>query len=144
MKFMPAWVAVVAVTCLAGCGSRQMPADQLRSAESSYSAAMEALQGKDYATALEHFNAAIEEAGLNADLLGEALLRSAECHIELGNLDEAAAVLESLADRAPEMDQYHLVCCKLYAKQGNAAKARAAYEAAREINPEIQPPVALN
>jgi tetratricopeptide (TPR) repeat protein len=120
-----------------------MPPSQLQNSEASYSAAIEALQARDYATALEHFNAAMEEAGLNADLLAEAQLRCAECHIELGNLEEAAAVLEALADHAPELDQYHLVCCKLYSKQGDAAKARAAYEAAREINPAVEPPVKL-
>jgi predicted negative regulator of RcsB-dependent stress response len=104
---------------------------------------VEALQAKDYAAALEHFNGAIEEGGLNADLLAEAELRCAECHIELGNLDEAAAVLEALSDHAPQMDQYHLLCCKLYSKQGDAAKARAEYEAAREINPAVEPPVKL-
>jgi Tfp pilus assembly protein PilF len=143
MNLLRIWIALCLPVFLAGCGSRQIPASQLQSSESSYSAAVEALQARDYAAALEHFNAAIEEAGLNADLYAEALLRSAECHIELGNLDEAAAVLESLADRAPEMDQYHLVCCKLYSKQGDPAKARAAYEAAREINPSVEPPVKL-
>lgn len=128
---------------LAGCGTRQMPASKLRSSQTSYTAAMEALQANDYAAALEHFDAAIEEAGLNADQFAEAQLRSAECHIELGNLDEAAAVLEALADNAPEMDQYHLVCCKLYSRRGDAAKARAAYEAAREINPTVEPPIKL-
>src|SRR5262249_15670300 len=105
--------------------------------------AVEALQARDYAAALEYFNAAIEAAGLNADLFAEAQLRSAECHIELGNLDEAAAVLAALADHAPEMDQSHLVCSQRYSRQGDAAKARAAYEAAREINPAAEPPVKL-
>ena len=143
MNHLRRGAAVCLLMALAGCGKSQMPAAQLQSSESSYSAAVEALEAKDYATALDRFNAAIEEAGLNADLLAEALLRSAECHIELGNLDEAASVLESLADRAPEMDQYHLVCCKLYAKQGDAEKARAAFQAAREINPAVEAPVKL-
>jgi len=128
---------------LAGCSKVQIPASQLQSSEASYEAAVEALRAKDFAAALEKFNAAIDEAGLNADLLAEAMLRSAECHIELGNLDEAAAVLEGLSDHAPEMDQYHLVCCKLYSKQGDAEKARAAFQAAREINPAVEAPVKL-
>jgi Tfp pilus assembly protein PilF len=137
------WLVPCLLVWLAGCGSRQMPASQLRSSQSSYAAAVEALEAKDYAAALDHFTTAIDEAGLNADQFAEAQLRSAECHIELGNLEEAAAVLEALSDHAPEMDQYHLVCCKLYSKQGDTAKARAAYEAAREINPTVEPPIKL-
>jgi len=143
MRIARRWPTISLLAVLAGCGQVQIPASQLQSSESSYTAAVEALHARDYATALEQFNAAIDGAGLNPDLLAEALLRSAECHIELGNLEEAASVLESLVDHAPEMDQYHLVCCKLYSKQGDAAKARAAYEAAREINPSVEPPVKL-
>jgi len=134
---------IALLVCLAGCGRGLAPAAQLRTSEAAYTEAMEALEEKDYATALERFEAAIQEAGLNADLFAEALLRSAECHVELGNLDAATEVLESLADHAPDMDRYHLVCCKLYLKQGDSAKARAAYEAARQINPAAEPPVPL-
>src|SRR5205823_4090826 len=106
--------------------------------------AQEALHQKDYASALEQFDAAIQGGGLNADLLGEAMLRTAECHVELGNYEEAANVLDSLEDRAPEMDQFHLVRCKLYAKRGDSAKARTAFDAARAINPKVEPPVSFN
>jgi tetratricopeptide (TPR) repeat protein len=136
-------ILVLLVVC-AGCGKPQMSAPQIASAESAYSDALEALQSQDYAAALEHFNTAINEAGLNPDLLCDAFLYSAECHIELGNLEEAAAVLESLEGHAPEMDKFHLVRCKLYAKQGDDAKARAALNAAREINPHVEPPLRLN
>ena len=138
------WLVVGVMIALAGCGKSQIAPVRLQNAESAYSDAKEALEEKDYATALERFSTAIEEAGLNPDLLADAMLRTAECHIELGNLNDAAEVLESLADRAPEMDQYHLVCCRLYAKQGDSAKARAAYDAAREINPSVEPPLGLN
>jgi len=117
-----------------------MSAPQLMSAELAYSEALEAFEAKDFATALEHFNLAIEEAGLNPDLLGDALLRAADCQVELGNFEEAAAALDSLEGNAPELDRFHLVRCKLYAKQGNSAKARTEFDAARQINPNVQPP----
>ena len=144
MRGAARWLTFGALVLALGCGKTQMPPTQLRNAETAYSEAVEAFQEKDYATALERFNAAIEETGLNPDLFAHALLRSADCHIELGNLEEAAIVLDELEPNAPELDQFHLVRCKLYAKQGDAAKARTAYEAAREINPAVEPPVALN
>jgi hypothetical protein len=42
------------------------------------------------------------------------------------------------------MDQFLLVRCKLYSKQGDPAKARAAFDAARQINPKVEPPVSFN
>lgn len=144
MNFARSWLTFGVLVTLAGCSKTQMPASQLRNAETAYSEAVEALQNNDYASALEWFNAAIEETGLNPDLYADALLRSAECHIELGNLDEATAVLDSLEANAPELDQLYLVRCKLYAKQGDSAKARAAFDAARAINPAAEPPVQLN
>lgn len=121
-----------------------MPPDQIRSSESAHLLALEAWQSKDYAQALEHFQEAIEGEGLNADLIAEALLHTAECHVELGNLDEAAEVLEGLKDQAPELDQFHLVRCKLYVKQGDISKARTEFEAARAINPGLEPPAGVN
>ena len=149
MKGFPVRLAIdcgllILLTSFAGCGNKQISAPVVLSAEQAYADALEALQSKDYATALDQFDAAIQGGGLNPDLLGEALLRTAECHVELGNYEEAAAVLDSLEDRAPEMDPYHLVRCKLYAKQGDSAKARAAFDAARAINPKIEPPVSFN
>jgi len=144
MKHAAQWIAPVLLACCAGCGRAQIPARQVKSAESAYSEAVEAQQSKDYATALELFNTAIDEAGLNPDLLGDALLRSADCHVELGNFNEAATVLDSLQENAPEMDRFHLVRCKLYVKQGDPVKARAAFDAAREINPRVEPPVKFN
>lgn len=137
------WIALLMLVSCGGCSKSQMPASQVMSAESDYSEALEAFQAKDFATALERFNSAIEGVGLNPDLLGVALLRSADCHVELGNLEEAAAVLESLEENAPEMDQFHLVRCKLYSKQGDSTKARAEFDAARAINPRLEPPVTL-
>ena len=127
-----------------GCGRTQMSADQIRGGESAHLLALEAWQSKDYAKALEHFTEAVESEGLNADLIAEALLRMAECHVELGNLDEASDVLANLEEQAPDMDQFHLVRCKLYAKQGDGPKARAEFEAARAINPALEPPTRLN
>jgi tetratricopeptide (TPR) repeat protein len=144
MNSSPRWLAFGVLIVLIGCGKTQMPASQLRNAETAYSEAVDALQEKDYATALERFNAAIDEGGLNPDMFADALLRSAECHIELGNLEDAAGVLDSLEANAPELDQFHLVRCKLYSKQGDIAKARAAFQAAREINPTVELPVTLN
>jgi tetratricopeptide (TPR) repeat protein len=126
-----------------GCGKEQRFATQFRAAASAYAEALEAYQSQDYATALEYFTAAIDESGLDADHYADALLRTAECHVELGNFNEAAAVLDLLEPNAPEPEQVHLVRCKLYSKQGDAAKARSAYEAARAINPSIEPPVEL-
>ena len=143
MRSAAGWIAILIASC-AGCGKAQIPAREVRGAEDAYAEAQEALKQKDYATALDQFEAAIQGGGLNPDLLSEALLRKAECHVELGNYDEAAELLDSLEDQAPELDQVHLVRCKLYAKQGDSAKARAAFDAARAINPKVEPPPNLN
>jgi tetratricopeptide (TPR) repeat protein len=143
MKSMPHWLTLGAMVLLIGCGSNQMPASQVRNAVVSYSEAVEAQREGDYATALSLYNAAIDEGGLDSDQHADALLRSAECCIELGNLDDAAAALDLLEANAPELEQFYLIRCKLYARQGDSAKAQAAYEAAREINPTAEPPVKL-
>jgi len=144
MNSSPRWFVLGVALLLTGCGKTQMSAVQLRDAEAAYTEAVDAHSEKDYATALERFNAAIDEGGLNPDMFADALLRSADCHIELGNLDDASVVLDSLEANAPELDQFHLVRCKLYSKQGDIAKARAAFQAAREVNPAVEAPVALN
>jgi Tfp pilus assembly protein PilF len=64
--------------------------------------------------------------------------------IELEDLDGAATDLEAVADRVPDLDQYHLVRCKLYAKQGDTAKAQAEFEEAQKINPQVEQPAGLN
>ena len=58
-------------------------------------------------------------------------------------VDRVAHVL--LAGYNPtSLDQFHLVRCKLYAKQGDRAKARAEFEEARKVNRQIERPDALN
>ena len=127
-----------------GCGKPQLSESMISGAQSAYTDAIDAWKAKDYSTAVENFDLAIQDQGLDADQFCEALLRRAECHVELGHVDEAAADLETIADRVPQMDQFHLVRCKLYAKQGDSAKAQAEFEEARKINPQVERPAALN
>jgi len=137
------WFPVLMTICIAGCSKPHVAPDLIRSAESAHAQGLEAMESHDYATALEQFTEAIESGGLNADQAAAALLLSADCHVELGHLDDAASVLASLEDQSPEEDQFHLVRCKLFARQGDAAKAHAEFEVARRINPAVQPPTVL-
>src|SRR5262249_23587392 len=132
-------IFATALMFCAACSRTQMPENQIRDAQAAYIDGMDALASNDFGLALEQFEAALGIGGLSADQFGEAMLHSAECHIELGNFEDAAGVLDSLEAQATDLDQLYLARCKLYAKQGDMSKARVEFEAARKLNPEVQP-----
>jgi hypothetical protein len=94
---------LVAVMLAAGCST---PADSgavtVSSLQSLEAGRTKAAAG-DFAGAREAFAAAITGGGLQPDFYCEALLQQADCESRLGNHDAALALLDQLAQGAPDL-----------------------------------------
>ncbi len=94
---------LVAVMLATGCST---PADSgavtVSSLQSLEAGRTKAAAG-DFAGAREAFAAAITGGGLQPDLYCEALLQQADCESRLGHHDAALALLDQLAQGAPDL-----------------------------------------
>jgi tetratricopeptide (TPR) repeat protein len=132
-------VAPVFVACLlAGCGEGEV----VETRENAYAAVAQgdqAFQSRDYATAAEHFKAALDVGGLNPDIYAATSVRLAISSAALKKLDEAIGMLDKLEQEgAPNLAEIYVARSFVLKKQGKAAESRAALAKARRYNPRIQ------
>ncbi|NCX97625.1 MAG: hypothetical protein EBX35_03350 [Planctomycetia bacterium] len=108
---------LVAVMLAAGCST---PADSgavtVSSLQSLEAGRTKAAAG-DFAGAREAFAAAITGGGLQPDLYCEALLQQADCESRLGNHDAALALLDQLAQGAPDLGKVNAARTAVKARQ---------------------------
>ncbi|MCX7411070.1 MAG: tetratricopeptide repeat protein [Planctomycetales bacterium] len=124
---------------LVGCGQSAATVATV-SGEADYELGLVAYEKKDYAEASRHFDIALRTGGLNADLMGEALLKRARCSIEAGQFNEARRDLEDL-DRSPAPpDEVLVTRAHLHFKEGDLAEANKLHAEAQKLNPKLPKP----
>ena len=126
-------------SALSGCNSaEERGADVRRASYASYEEGLAALEAKQYAAAEEKFSAAIAEGGLNFDILCDAHIKRAVCRAAAGRFDEALAELQEVEDHGGDLGAVESARSYIFRKQGNEARARAAWARARQLNPLVQ------
>ena len=134
-------VALLTTAVIIGCGGAK--ATSISSSEGLLDAGLKSFQAKDYAAAETHLAAAIANGHLQPDLAEEALRSLAVARIRLDKLVAAENDLIALARGAADLDLYWVACAELELKKGNQQAAENAAEQARELNPEVELPPAL-
>ena len=108
---------LVAVMLATGCST---PADSgavtVSSLQSLEAGRTKAAAG-DFAGAREAFAAAITGGGLQPDFYCEALLQQADCESRLGNHEAALALLDQLAQGAPDLGKVNAARTAAKARQ---------------------------
>jgi tetratricopeptide (TPR) repeat protein len=128
---------LIAITL--GCGSSAERAGSRESAAESYNTATTAFENKDFAAAAEQFTAAIDARGLNPDQYADAFLKRAVANATLANYDAAHADLDMLERGAPNLDEVYAARAFVLLKQGKRTEAQAAFNKAKQINPQVKP-----
>jgi hypothetical protein len=125
------------VLWLAGCGGTTSP-DQIQTVEGALDRGLEAIEAADWSTADAELTLAIEEGGLNPDLIEAAYLGRARARIELDDLSAADEDLNTIAENAAAMDQVWLLRGQLAERRGDQAGMTAAYGTAKKLNKNIK------
>ncbi|HEY1065159.1 MAG TPA: hypothetical protein VGE52_03590 [Pirellulales bacterium] len=101
----------------------------------------QALERKDFVVAEQEFDGVLQ-AGvkLSADRLGSLITKRTLARIGQNKLDEAEADIEIMESGGGAMDEVWLLKGHLALKRGETAKAKAAFAAAKKLNPDLKTP----
>jgi len=131
---------MVSVVCIAGCGPSQMKATDIAASSRTFEDAVARLAAKDYAGAKESAEAALKSGGLSADQASELLMVLVEAAIGAGDMELAAAKLTEAESFANDMARVFVLRGLLERKRGDQAKAQAAFDQARSLDPSVRIP----
>jgi Tfp pilus assembly protein PilF len=131
---------MVSVACIAGCGPSQMKATDIAASTQASDDALAKLNAKDYAGAKVAAAAALKSGGLSADQASEMILVLVEAAIGAGELDAAESKLTEAESSAKDMARVFVLRGLLERKRGDQAKAQAAFDQARSLDPSVRIP----
>lgn len=131
---------IILVACTAGCGPSQMKATDIAASTQASEDALAKLTAKDYAGAKADAEAALKSGGLSADQASEMILVLIEASIGAGELDVAEAKLTEAESNANDMSRVFVLRGLLERKRGDQAKAQAAFDQARSLDPNVRIP----
>lgn len=131
---------MVSVACIAGCGPSQMKATDIAASTQASDDALAKLNAKDYAGAKVAAEAALKSGGLSADQASEMILVLVEAAIGAGELDAAESKLTEAESSANDMARVFVLRGLLERKRGDQAKAQAAFDQARSLDPSARIP----
>jgi len=131
---------MVSVVCIAGCGPSQMKATDIAASTQASDDALAKLNAKDYAGAKATAEAALKSGGLSADQASEMILVLIEASIGAGELDAAEAKLTEAEPNANDMSRVFVLRGLLERKRGDQAKAQAAFDQAKSLDPNVRIP----
>jgi len=132
-------VSMVVGGMLLGCGDKtQKTAERREVAGQAYDEALDAFQNRDFAGARELFTQAIEVDALHGDRIAPAHIMRAVSAAHEGDFAAAHDDLDRMEGGAPEMDQVHAARSFVFAQEGKANEARAAWNEARKFNPRVR------
>jgi Tfp pilus assembly protein PilF len=131
---------MVSVACIAGCGPSQMKATDIAASTQASDDALAKLNAKDYAGAKVAAAAALKSGGLSADQASEMILVLVEAAIGAGELDAAESKLTEAESSANDMARVFVLRGLLERKRGDQAKAQAAFDQARSLDPSVRIP----
>jgi tetratricopeptide (TPR) repeat protein len=129
----------MAMICASGCGGT--PTDVVVSREAASAAVNEGLTAfgnRDYAAAADKLGVAVDSGMLNADVYSDAAVKLAVSYGATGKYDEALALLTTMEQGAPNLDQVFAARAFVLKKQGKVAEANAAMAKARQYNRTIK------
>jgi tetratricopeptide (TPR) repeat protein len=130
---------VFAACLLTGCGGHTEVVNTRENAYAAVVQADQAFQSRDYATAAERYDVAVNGGGVNPDVYASSSVKLAISHAMLKKFDDAIAVLDKIEQEgAPNLAEIYAARSFILKKQGKAAESRAALAKARRYNPRIQ------
>jgi Flp pilus assembly protein TadD len=114
-----------------------------QSSEQAFQLGRDAFESKDYEGASRHFDAALNQQGLNADLTAEALMMRAKANIQLGRSTEAMRDLEEVGKGPAPREEVLAAKGDVAILQGDLNEARRLYSKAQKLNPAVKLPEKL-
>jgi tetratricopeptide (TPR) repeat protein len=139
-----AFAAALAVLTVSGCGGGRVAPSSAADAQLAYDLGVKAAEGGSFSDAIPQLTKALETPGLPPDLVVDALLKRARCRAEGGDFQAAFADVHQAEQGATELDKVHLTRGIIFQKQGDQKAARAEFQKARQINPQLRTPLAAN
>ncbi len=112
-----------------------MSATDLQTAQVSFDQALELELAGKFDEALAAVDKAMANGGLNPDQLADGYLLRSRCRSRAGDLEGAAADLESADRGSPDIGRWHWTRSILFEKQGKATEAKAEITKARKNDP---------
>jgi Flp pilus assembly protein TadD len=125
-----------------GC-ARDQTAAVTQSSEQAFQLGRDAFESKDYESAARHFDAALLQQGLNADLTAEALMMRAKANIQLGRTSEAMRDLDEVGKGPAPREEVLAAKGDIAILQGDLNEARRLYAKAQKLNPAVKLPEKL-
>ena len=129
-------LSIAVVVLLLGCG-RAALVQRLAASEAAYWSAKNAVVNRQYETAGQRLDIAIQAGGLSPDLLADAFAIRAVCHAHRGALEEARRDLQ-MASRGASPDLLLSAQSFVLRRQGKTAEADSTWHAAQSMNPTVQ------
>jgi tetratricopeptide (TPR) repeat protein len=127
-------LGLLAFPILVGC-SKSMSAIDLQQAQIGFDEALQLELSGNSDEAMAAMDKAIGTGGLNPDQLADGYLLRSRCRARAGDLEGAAADLESANRGAPDVARWHWTRSVLFEKQKKPAEAKAELAKARKHDP---------
>ncbi len=144
MRFLSSVVSVCILLLLAGivgCRSDAVPSNQIATSEAGFELALTLIESNNYADALSALDSAINSGGgLNPDLVTEAYIARALCHVQLGDVTKAEADIEVAEGGVGGLAQLLVVRGLIARKKGDESSAEQFFSRAREVDPNVKIP----